>query len=400
MASLDKGLKIHLVGRSRTDVEAVAATLNGSGANISTRVISNGHTDPLHDLTTLPDVLILVLSDSWQEELGALAGRPAVLRPPTVVIGHRDDTQALRMAMRAGALDFLTQPIVPGELNQALQRIIRERFRTPESARNRIIAVLNAKGGSGASLIAGNLAHIMAAKEGKKTALLDCDLQFGAQALSLDLHPTYDVTVVLQAIDDLDEHALQGYMAKHRSGLHLLAAPTDRLVLFEEISPHSLSRLLNLIGQTYSRVIIDLPRLLDAVSTVALEQADFVVVVMQQTLVAVQDAKRLTGVLQTELEIPRERIVVVVNRYHPKHPIKVGDVLQTLQQRTLVLIPNDYLRVEASASQGIPLYEAAPTAPITKALVQLAFQLGGEMMLPPKRGVFSRAKAWFSGKPV
>lgn len=400
MVSSDRGLKIHLVGRSRTDMEAVAGMLKDSGADIKTRVISNGHTDLLYGVTTLPDVMILVLGDSWQEELDALAGRSPALRLPTVVIGHREELQAMRMAMRAGALDFLTQPVAPDELKRTLQRIVQEKLNTSATAQHRLIAVLNAKGGSGATLLAGNLAHIMAAKEGKRTALLDCDIQFGAQALYLDLHPTYNLTHALQTTDHLDEHALEGLMAKHRSGLHLLAAPTDRLVLLRDINPQHLGSLLDLAHRLYDRTVIDLPRLIDTVSSVALERADAVVVVMQQTLAAMRDAGRLTGVLQAELDIPQDKIIVVVNRYNAKLPIKITDIQRTLQQIKLVFIPNDYSRVETSVSQGIPLYESAPKAPITRALAQLVLQLGGEPTTSSKQGVFGRVGKWLFGKSV
>jgi pilus assembly protein CpaE len=390
-------LHILLTGRSQQAAQMLATVLKEySNTEVATRVISNGHFDPLYGLTSLPDVLILVLGPNYQEELGALESRPPALRPPTVVIGPEGDPEVMRLAMRAGARDFLTQPVSPEELQQTLHRIAQEK--SADLGEHRTIAVLNAKGGSGATFIACNLAYILAAQKKAKTALLDLDIQFGAQALYLDLQPVHDIVEALKAVDELDALALEGYMAKHRSSLHLLAAPADRLVLYDEVPPQSLDRLLALSSQSYSRIVIDMPRLLDGLSIMALERAYAVVVVMQQSLASIRDAKRLTAIMQRELEIPKERIVAVINRFESKNPISADNIRQALGQISLAFIPNDYGRVQAAADQGIPLYESAPSAPITRAFIQLANRLAGELAVNRKEGLLRRAMLLLSGK--
>lgn len=399
MTALTK-IQILLVGHAPQEVAPMASALMAdSDVHVSTRVISNGHTDPLYGLSTPPDILVLWLNSQWRDELQALANRRLALRPPTITIGPRDDPEILRLAMRSGARDYLTQPVALHELQQAIQRVIQEK-RASIGPAQQTIAVIDAKGGSGATLLANNLAHIMAARQQMPVALLDLDIQFGAQALCLDLRPTRDVVEALNAAGGLDTLALEGYMTKHHSGLHLLAAPMNRLVLLSEVSPDNLTRLLEVVHQTYTRVVIDLPRLIDTLSMVALTQASRVVVVMQQTLAGMRDARRLLEILQRELEIPRERLLVAVNRYNPKHPITVEAIRQTLQQTLLALIPNDYARVEAAANQGVPLFEFAPTAAITRALTQLARQLSEEEETPARRGLLGRALSLFAGKPA
>lgn len=392
--------QIQLVGRSPQEVAPLASALmQDPDIHVSTRIVNNGHTDPLHGLNTLPDILILWLSAQWPDELQALANRPLALRPATIAIGPKDDPDILRQAMRSGVRDFLNSPVTPQELQQAIQHIIQEKRASMGPARQ-TIAVINAKGGSGSTMIASNLAHIIATRQQLPVALLDLDIQFGSQALHLDLRPTRDVVEALNAAEQMDALALEGYMTKHKSGLNLLAAPLNRLVLLGEISPDHLNRLLDVIHQTYSRIVIDLPRLIDAVSTVALAQASTVVVVMQQSLAGMRDARRLLEILQREMEISRDRIVVVVNRYGPKHPITIEAIGQTLQRPTLILIPNDYARVEAATNQGIPLLEFAPNAAITRALVQLARQIGGEAESPTRRGLLGRAFDLIASKPA
>ncbi|MDQ5910179.1 MAG: pilus assembly protein CpaE [Pseudomonadota bacterium] len=389
--------QILLAGRSSQDIVPLASALNVDFDNhISTHIISNGHADPLYGLNALPDILILWLSAQWEDELHAFASRRPALRPPTIIISLHDDPEILRLALRSGARDFLTHPAALHELKQAIQRIIQEKHSSLESSQQ-TIAVLNAKGGSGGTVIASNLAHIMAVRQRIPVALLDLDIQFGSQALSLDLHPTRDIVEALNASGQLDAVALEGYMTKHKSGLNLLAAPLNRLVLPGEIVPEHLDRLLEVVHQTYTRVVIDLPRLIDAVSTVVLAQVTTVVVVMQQALASMRDARRLIEILQREIEIPKERIVVVINRYNPKHPITLDAIRQTLQQSSITLIPSDYARFEIATNQGMPLLDFAPRAPITQTLVELAQRVGGETEAPAKRGLLSRALGLLAG---
>lgn len=385
-----------LAGQSHGDIAALAAALAKiHGIRPSTRILGNGHTDPLHDVTSLPEVLILMISANWEEEFKALAARPASMRPPTLVVGPTGDAAIMRTAMQVGARDYLAQPVILAELTQALRHIAEE-SRAARAAQSRVIAVMNAKGGSGASLIAANLAHIAAAKRGARTALLDFDIQFGSLAHYFDIQPRTGVLEALGAAEQLDAVALEGYMMKHPSGLHLLAAPTRQLVLPGEIAVHSIQRLLEVATRAYQEVILDLPRLIEPATIAVMDRADQVIVVMQQSLASMRDAKRLLGILRQELEMPEDKAVAVVNRYIPQSSIATKDIESTLGMKSPVLIPNDFKRVRGATDIGMPLYDYAPNAAVTKALVSLSSRLGGEMPVRARRGLLRRARSLFS----
>ena len=120
-------MRILVASREKEAVEAVRDILDQAGEwQITGRHISNGHVDPLYGLTELPNVLVLKVSGAWSDELEAVSSRPADQRPPLVVIAEASDSDAMRMAMRAGARDFLTKPVEPTELVEALRRITRD----------------------------------------------------------------------------------------------------------------------------------------------------------------------------------------------------------------------------------------------------------------------------------
>lgn len=381
--------KVLVAGRSKPEISHLAELLKMlPGLTVDTRHMSNGHSDPLYGLAELPELLVLNLSEVWTEELQALSTRSQATRPPMIVVGPADDVEVMRKSMHAGARDFFTKPVPEDELADSVRKLYRDRREAAAQGAARFTVVTNAKGGSGASTLACNLAHLLAITQDKRTALLDLDIQFGALPLFLDLHPEYSLKDVLEAGDSLDATALEGFMAKHPSGLHVLGPPADELMLASDVPTQRLEQLLKLMSTSYEQVVIDLPRQIDPIANLVLERADQLLIVIQQSLSHLRDAGRLLSVLIEDLGVGREKIKIIVNRYDPKHSIKLDDIEQTLQHKGLETLPNDFRRTAESVNLGIPLHDYAPKVALTRELSDLASKLVGKT--PARRGLFSR----------
>lgn len=339
----------------------------------------------IHDQVSAPtrpsvlhaDVLIAVLGSRGDEELQALAAIRE--RPPTIAVGPANDVQLLRRAMQAGVRDYLAAPVPPRELIEAVQRIAHEQTSAAAqapAAQCRLIAVINVKGGSGASFIASSLAHIAAVRGGKEVGLLDFDLQFGALPLAFDLEQRSTLLAALTSASQLDPTALRGYMARHDSGVSVLSAMSEQLVLPWEVPPQSLKQLLQVMRQSFAAVVVDLPRQIDPLSTAVIEQADCVVLVMQQSLAHVRDAKRMRRVLTGALGIPRERLLLVVNRHSEKHSVRARDIQDAVNPESMMFLPNDFVAVTDALNMGVPVYESRRDAIVTRALESLTNRVG------------------------
>jgi pilus assembly protein CpaE len=300
----------------------------------------------------------------------------------------------MRLAMQIGARDYLENPIAADDLVKSLQRIRRDCADNRASRSSALYAVVSAKGGSGASFVAVNLAHIMAASTDLRVALLDLDLQFSSLAQYLDLKPDHGLLQALDMADQLDGVALDAYMAKHRSGLSLLGVMEDEMVLARDIPLERFVRLLDIVKENYDRVVVDLPRQIDDVTAAAYERADRVVLVVQQELANLRDAARLRRILVRELGLPEEKMVVVVNRYDKNLPVELQDIKRALacESQELMLVPNHYRNVAESIDVGVPMLDHARGSSVTKALMQIEARLmgpGDEGLAP--RNVLSRA---------
>ena len=395
-APAEQGL--HLLISSR-DTEALqhlhGICRRAPGMHVNTRLVSNGHTDPLYGLDHKPDFLLLRVSHLWREELAALLQHPIQDRPPLLVCGPLDEREGIRLAMQAGARDFLPEPVAAEELLAALGRMLME-TRSSSGATGKLVAVMNAKGGSGATLLACNLAHQLSAKGGR-TLLLDLDLQFGSVAHYLDVQPSHSHVEVLQQIEEMDSVALRGFCSHFSPSLHVLGGRENELCLPQDVHIENLEALLQLARSTYDWVVVDLPRQIDHLTGITLEQADRVYIVVQQSLSHLKDASRLARILRDELGVRGENLQVVVNRYNKAAPVTLRDIATALRCNELQQVPNDFAVVSQSQNTGVPLDLHAPRAPITLAMQALSKDLLGQQA-GAEPGVFKRASSRFFGE--
>ena len=386
---MGKKLEILTVGRDREELAELGRALGKvKGFHVDSRHVTNGHVDPLHAVSSLPDVLVLCLSSNWREELQSLADRPPATRPPVVVVAPSGDPQIMRLSMQAGARDFYTRPVDYQDLLPTLQQM-EQYSETTQPDKNGLTVVMNAKGGSGASLLSANLAYAMTHDLDLHVALVDMDIQFGNLGLYLDLVPERGLLDALAVAEELDTVALQAYMMKHRSGVEVMATTHHQVALPGEINAERLNRLLDTLLAAYDRVVIDLPRQIDLLTTTVLERANHVVLCMQQNLTHVKDACRLRNILKDELGIADQRMILAVNRYDARNVVTLADIQKNLAGPTQVIIPNDYKRVSENVNLGIPLYEQARGAPISRAINNLMQEICGHQPLP-KQGLLTR----------
>lgn len=386
---MSKSIKVLIVGHNKETVASLEPILRKHpDVKFASRFVTNGTVDPLHGVRDIPDVLMLELRQSWEDELQALNIRPPAHRPKVIAVGASDDASVLRRAMQMGVRDFLNIPIDADEVIAALQNLADEKRAVHSPVPRRMTAIFNAKGGSGASLLASNLSHIMAQDLKLRVALVDLDLQFGTSALCLNLNPNVGIGDALFSAADIDAVALQGYMSKHESGLHVLASTPHGFVAPADVPTARLDHLLQVLSSSYDHVVIDLPRIIDPLTLTAMEKADRIVLVLQQYLSHVHDAKRIVHGLRSHIHGLDERLVVAINRFQSKASVGARDIEQGLDCRAVVEIPNDYKRVSVAEDLGIPLLTHAPSAPVTKSLRQFAQTLSG--VSPPARGLFKR----------
>src|SRR5579884_2980907 len=177
-------------------------------------------------------------------------GQPTL---PILVISGKGDGQLILQALRAGAKEFLTQPVVLEDLLKALDRLAEHGGATnglPRAA-SLAIAIIGSRGGVGCTSLAVNLGCSLALDSNNSVALIDLDLALGDADVALDVIPDHTLVDIAQNIERLDMQFLRRTLCKHSTGLALLPHPV-RLEELNTIHEEHLQRTINLLRATYS----------------------------------------------------------------------------------------------------------------------------------------------------
>lgn len=394
-AASTHGYSVLVSSRSGEMLEQLKQIIKSDDENIEliTRCVTNGHMDPLYDLEKMPDLLVLHLSDKWQGELSELNKHNSNDRPPVLVIGDIQNHDMVRLAMKAGARDFLTAPVDSQELTSMLHQLEAEKAQTEIAGRGNLTALINAKGGSGASMLACNLSHMMQVVSHEQTILLDMDMQFGSLAQYLDMHPENGVAEALKVVEELDSTALNAYLLRHTSGLRIMGSTTNSIRLPNQTPEHQIHQLLDILRKHCAQMVVDLPRMIDRTAIAVLQEASQVIVVVQQDFINIKDATHMVELLRNELGIMDDQIIIAVNRFDKAAQVSINDIRESLKAKHLVTLPNDYRHALESLNKGEPLYSIAKRCPLSRSLQTLQTDLINGFPDQPKgliNNLFSR----------
>ena len=326
-----------------------------------------------------PDTIIYETGGDLQGELGFIS--KLNIRHPNItliLLSPEQSSTTLLDAMRAGVREVLPSPVSRIALQSSLD-LIQEKLSHQGTQRQsgKVLSFTPCKGGSGSTFLATNLAYILASEENKSVLLIDLNLQFGDAALFISDHPpSVNLAEVSRQIMRMDASFLAASLIQILPNFGLLAAPEDPVQAME-VKPEHVVSLLNLARNQYDFVILDIGRVLDAVSIKALDMSDAIFPVMQLTLPFIRDAKRLLEMFRS-LEYPQGKIKLLLNRYEKGGEIRLDDVERTLNMQVFKTLPNSFKSVAASVNQGIPISKLAQGDPVTKGLQELAHLMASE----------------------
>ncbi len=304
-----------------------------------------------------PDLLVIDLED--EPDLGIkLVQFLADAHPAQRVLaaGPTLTSQQLLAAMRAGVSDCLHKPVPPDQLKESLNRLAAQLGGANAGARKpgQVLAVFGAKGGSGSTTLAANLAVVLHRLSGKKTLLVDLDLELGEVALLLGVQPRFNFVDMVQNFHRMDAGLLASYIEQHPSGVHLLSAPfhPDRA---EVASPDDIRKILHYLRGHYEYVIVDTSKSFSPATLAAFDQSDHVYVVVNLDLPSLRNVQRGLPMLKRVLPRGLDQMRLVVNRFQPDDEIGLKEVEQTLGVKVFCTLSNDYESVIRSINAGKPI---------------------------------------------
>jgi pilus assembly protein CpaE len=376
-------LSIALIGPEEQRRREVASALAGSQAAV-TREFSSYPPD-LDDVARLLeqhyDVVIVDLDSNPEYALDLVESVCTSGTATVMVYSAQADAELLVRCMRAGAREFLTLPLAPGAMDEALVRasVRRPAVSLTRKTIGRLLVFLGAKGGAGVTTLASNFAVSLAKESGKSTLLIDLDLPLGDAALGLGITAQYSTVNALQNFNRLDSTFLSTLLTKHSSGLSVLAAPGK--FAQAPVSNEAVDKLLAVARQGFDYVVVDAGSRLDLAGTALFDESSTVYLVTQVGIAELRNSNRLV----TEFFTGRgPKLEIVINRYNPRSlEVDEEHITKALTRPAQWKIPNDYAAVRETQNTATPL--TLGNSPISRTIRQMARSACGLPLNPEKK---------------
>lgn len=289
----------------------------------------------------------------------------------------RMEPDFLIRALRAGAREFIPQPVKKEEVTAAIKKYL-EKKQPPDSidpksdTQGKIIYLMGSKGGVGTTTIAVNLAASLVKSSPKpaSVALVDMNFLLGDIPIFLNIKQKFSWGEIAQNVSRLDAQYLMSTFSRHVSGIHVLPAPIGGEMGVS--TPAFIEKILSMMKTIFDFIVIDGGQSLDEVSLKILEMTNFLSVIAVLNLPSLTNVKRLLRTFQT-LGYPRDdQIRIVINRFHKKSLISLRDAEEALNRKIFGLIDNDFPNTMSAINQGKTLEMIAPGADVTKNIKTLA----------------------------
>lgn len=381
-------ISVH-VSWDRSEAAELAAAMAGDG-RMARALVTEGRGGLESAITRFaledsPDLLIVDTTLTAAPMLAALERLKSVLKPDAkiIMLGAINDVPLLRELMRRGVSQYMLTPVAPAQLIDAICALY------AQTDNSRVLAVVGARGGVGASTLAFNLAWCIAENRQAATTLVDLDLSFGASAFGYDRPPGASLAEGLADPSRIDDDLLERATVRSGDRLRVLPAPAS-LDRGTDFDAQALQALIEQVRRTSAFIILDLPHAWTPWVKHALAQADEVLVVAAPDLASMRNAKNLLDALKSARPPGREPVVALSMVGAPKRPEisskEFSDAIGAVPAASLAFDPGVVALAEL---KGLAIGEIAPNSKSAANVDALAGLLTG---LKP-RPAAARAKA-------
>jgi pilus assembly protein CpaE len=331
-----------------------------------------------------PNLLILDTLMQGQQMLHNLDRLAQVIEEGTkvVIIGAVNDIALFRELMSRGVSEYIVPPIQPIDLIRTVCGL----YVNPDKPfAGRVISVIGARGGIGASTIAHNLAWSIAERQESNATLLDLDLSFGTAALDFNQDPPQSIADALMAPDRVDDVFLERVMTKQTQRLQMLTAPATLEREFE-LDPQSFEMVIERVRRSSPFVVLDLPHVWTSWVKHTLLAADDAIIVAGPDLASLRNTKNIIDLLKSMRPYDSPPTVVLSMVGVPKRPeIPFKDFAEALGADPVASIPFDPQLFGMAANNGQMIGEVAAQSKTAIAIDALAASLTGRKPVETKK---------------
>jgi pilus assembly protein CpaE len=331
-----------------------------------------------------PNVIVLE-ADARSNVLTELDQLATMCDPGTrvVVIGRINDVALYRELVRRGVSDYLIAPI--GTID--VVRSICNLFSAPEAkAVGRIVAVVGAKGGVGASTVAHNVGWAIARDLAMDSVVADLDLAFGTAGLDYNQDPPQGIADAVFSPDRVDTAFIDRLLSKCTDHLSLLAAPAT-LERVYDFGADAFDAIFDTLRASMPCIVLDVPHQWSGWTKRALIGADDILIVAAPDLANLRNTKNIYDLLKTSRPNDRPPLYCLNQVGVPKRPeINAGEFAKAIESKPIASIPFDPQMFGAAANNGQMIAEISANHRTTEMFLQIAQRLTGRSETKKPKG--------------
>ena len=332
-----------------------------------------------------PNVIIIECDDRSDDILIGLDQLAEVCDAGTrvIVIGRINDVTLYRELTKRGVSDYLIAPIGTIDVVRAICGLYSQPDAKPVG---RIIAVVGAKGGVGASTVAHNVAWAIARDLALDSVVADLDLAFGTAGLDYNQDPPQGIADAVFSPDRIDTAFVDRLLSKCTDHLSLLAAPAtlDRVYDF---GADAFDSTLDSLRSTIPCVVLDVPHLWSGWTKRLLVGADDILIVAGPDLANLRNAKNMVDLLRAARPNDHRPFYCLNQVGVPKRPeITTADFAKALEDQPLAVIPFDPQMFGTAANNGQMIAEVSASHKTADMFRELAQVLTGRAEVKRTRG--------------
>ena len=234
-----------------------------------------------------------------------------------------------------------------------------------------IVVFYSAKGGSGATTLAVNTAAALGRKFPREVLLVDLGAPFGHAALFADLIATGSIASAAKASSADFPTVLRGNIVHHKSGMGVLPGtlrPEEGDLMTGELT----GRVLDVVVEGQKLVLADLGTSLGEAALAVIERAECLVMVVPPEIAAMTDARRALAIFRDIMNVPDNRIQLVLNQRSPRQPLDRAAVESILGRKMSVVVAFDDTRPEDSTLSGGLILTRDASSMVSRGATELA----------------------------
>jgi pilus assembly protein CpaE len=331
-----------------------------------------------------PNVIVLE-ADARSNVLTELDQLATMCDPGTrvVVIGRINDVALYRELVRRGVSDYLIAPISTIDVVRSICNL----FSAPEAkAVGRIVAVVGAKGGVGASTVAHNVGWAIARDLAMDSVVADLDLAFGTAGLDYNQDPPQGIADAVFSPDRVDTAFIDRLLSKCTDHLSLLAAPAT-LERVYDFGADAFDAIFDTLRASMPCIVLDVPHQWSGWTKRALIGADDILIVAAPDLANLRNTKNIYDLLKTSRPNDRPPLYCLNQVGVPKRPeINAGEFAKAIESKPIASIPFDPQMFGAAANNGQMIAEISANHRTTEMFLQIAQRLTGRSETKKPKG--------------